>query len=153
MVTDLNRVDQVIDKYRGKDGVLMQALLDVQHECGDWLPREALVQVSRGLEIPLSQVLRLSTFYTAFNFTPRGHHLITVCLGIPCHAQQSLTLLKRVEEVLGIKAGETTPDLRFTLRTVNCLGCCSLGPAVAVDGDHFGKLAPTKVDEFLGRYD
>lgn len=153
MITDLNRVDQIIDKYRGKQGVLIPALLDVQRECGDWLPKEVLVQVSKGLEIPLSQVLRVSTFYTVFNLTPRGGHLITVCLGMACHAQQSLALLKRVEEVLGIKAGETTPDLRFTLRTVNCLGCCPLGPTVAVDEEHFGKLAPTKVDEFLARYD
>lgn len=149
---DVTKVDEIIAKYQGEEGVLIQVLQDIQAEY-NWLPEEALTQVSQRLEVPLSQAYSIASFYKTFSLTPRGRHLVNVCLGTACHVRGGPKILDKVEELLGIKGGETTEDMKFTLERVNCLGCCALGPVMVVDGEAHGKLVVAKVKEILKSYD
>ena len=149
---DVTKVDEIVDKYQGEEGVLIQVLQDIQAEY-NWLPEEALTQVSKRLEVPLSQAYSIASFYKAFSLTPRGRHLVNVCLGTACHVRGGPKILDKVEELLGIRGGETTEDMKFTLLRVNCLGCCALGPVMVVDGEYHGRLAVSKVKEILKSYD
>jgi NADH-quinone oxidoreductase subunit E len=149
---EIDKVDQIIDRYTKEEGVLIQVLLDIQREY-NWLPKEVLRRVSERLKIPLSQMYRVASFYKAMSLAPRGRHLVNICLGTACHVRGGPKILDKAEQVMGIKAGETTLDQRFTLERVNCLGCCALGPVMVVDGEYHGKLPPTKVEEILKSYD
>ncbi|MBA7504531.1 NADP-reducing hydrogenase subunit HndA [subsurface metagenome] len=153
MVTvELDKVDEIIDGYVGEEGILIQLLLDIQSEL-NWIPKEALERISERLKIPVSQIYRIASFYKAMSLTPRGKHIINVCLGTACHVRGGQRIMDRAKELLGIKEGETTPDMKFTLERVNCLGCCALGPVVVVDGEYHGKVAPAKVEKTLKSYD
>jgi NADH-quinone oxidoreductase subunit E len=145
-------IDTIIDRYQGEEGILIQVLLDVQHEY-NWLSQEALKQISNRLEIAFSEVYRVASFYKAMSLTPRGDHLIRVCLGTACHVRGAPRILDNVERALNIKAGETTQDMKFSLERVNCLGCCALGPVMVIDGEAHGNLVPAKVEEILNEYD
>jgi NADH-quinone oxidoreductase subunit E len=146
--TGKDKIDQIIDKYQGDASSLIQVLLEIQRE-NRWLPKEALNKVSKKLGVPLNQIQHVATFYKAFSLIPRGRHEVQVCLGTACHVRGGPRILDRAEEVLGIQAGQTTTDMKFTLETVNCLGCCALGPVMVVDGKYHGKIAPTKAEEVL----
>ena len=148
---ELQRVDEIIDRYQGEQGALIQLLLDIQSEF-NWISKEVLVRISERLQIPLSQIYRVASFYKAMSLTPVGRHQVQVCLGTACHVRGGPKILDKVEEALKIKAGETTKDMNFTLRRVNCLGCCALGPVIVVDGNYHGKVASTKVEEILADY-
>jgi len=149
---DVTKVDEIVAKYQGKQGILIQVLQDIQAEY-NWLPEEALKQVSKRLKVPLSQAYSIASFYKAFSLTPRGRHLINVCLGTACHVRGGPKIMDKVEELLGIKGGETTPDQKFTLQRVNCLGCCALGPVMVVDGEYHGRLLVSKVEKILKGYE
>lgn len=149
---DINKADKIIDKYRGKQGVLIQVMLDMQSEY-NWLPKPVIRRISEKLKMPFSQIYRVASFYKAMSLTPRGRHLVSVCLGTACHVRGGPRVLDKAEQVLGVKAGETTQDMNFTLQRVNCLGCCALGPVMVVDGQYHGKIAPTKVEGVLKSYD
>ena len=142
------KIDQIIDKYQGDASALIQVLLEIQRE-NRWLPKEALEKVSEKLEVPLNQIQHVATFYKAFSLVPRGRHGVQICLGTACHVRGGPRILDRVEEVLGIQAGQTTMDMEFTLDTVNCLGCCALGPVMVVDGKYHGKITPTEAEAVL----
>ena len=146
------KVDEIIDRYPAQQGVLIQLLLDMQSEL-NWIPKEAILRISARLQVPLSQVYRVASFYKAMSLTPRGKHVVSVCLGTACHVRGGSRIMDKVEESLEIKAGETTQDMKFTLERVNCLGCCAIGPVVVVDRDYYGKVAPAKVKEVLKSYD
>ena len=148
---DMNRVDGIIDRYEGERGVLIQMLLDLQSEF-NWIPKEAIARISERMRIPKSQIYRIASFYKAMSLNPVGRHLIQVCLGTACQVRGAPKIMDRVKESLGIEEGETTPDMRFTLRRVNCLGCCAMGPVVVVDGDYHGKVTPSEVKDILQRY-
>jgi len=153
MITqEVDRVDHIIDRYADEEGVLIQVLLDVQREY-NWLPKEVLRRVSERLDIPVSYMYRLASFYKALNLTPVGRHQVNVCLGTACHVRGGPKILDKAEQVLGIKAGQTTEDMKFTLKRVNCLGCCALGPVMVIDDEAHGKLAPAKVEEVLNQYE
>jgi len=145
-------IDTIIDRYQDEEGILIQVLLDVQHEY-NWLPQEALKRISDRLGVAFSKVYRVASFYKAMSLTPRGHHLIRVCLGTACHVRGAPRILDNVEQALNIKAGETTQDMKFTVERVNCLGCCALGPVMVIDGEAHGNLVPAKVQEILNEYD
>jgi NADH-quinone oxidoreductase subunit E len=145
---DGDKTDQIINKYPGDARSLIQILLEIQRE-NHWLSKEALEKVSKKLGVPLSQIQHITTFYKAFSLIPKGHHEVQVCLGTACHVHGGPRILDRVEDVLGIEAGEMTTDMKFTLETVNCLGCCALGPVMVVDGKYHGKIVPTKAEELL----
>lgn len=145
------RVGEIVDRYQGEPGVLIQVLLDAQHEF-NWLPRDVMAEISLRLGVPLSQAYRVASFYKALSLVPRGKHLVNVCLGTACHVRGSPKIMERAEQLLGIQVGETTKDERFTLKRVNCLGCCALGPVIVVDGEYHGKLPVSKVGEILQSY-
>lgn len=142
------KVDSLIDSYTDKKEQLISLLQDIQAEF-NYLPRDVLVRVSQKLGIPLSQVFSVATFFRAFSLKPRGRHLVTVCLGTACHVRGGERLADKVERDYGIKPGETTEDTKFTLETVNCLGCCALGPVVVVDGKYESQMNPDKLDHVL----
>lgn len=135
---------------QGPDASLMHVLEDVQRRYR-YLPQDAMILVSERLGVPLSQVYSVATFYHAFSLLPRGLHTVRVCTGTACHVRGALQVLDRLESQLGIAPGETTPDRLFTLETVNCLGCCALGPAAVVDGEYEGQVTTQRVDKLLKR--
>ena len=148
----LTKVDGIINRYPPKQSVLIQLLLDIQSEF-NWLPKEAIQCVSERLQIPISQIYRIASFYKAMSLTPRGKHVVNVCLGTACHVRGGPRIMDSAKEVLGVSGGETTRDMKYTLERVNCLGCCALGPVMVVDGEYHGKVVPAKVKEILKSYD
>jgi NADH-quinone oxidoreductase subunit E len=148
---DMARIDAIIDGYQGKTSGLTTILQDIQDEY-NYLPPQAMERVAEKLELPLSQVLHVATFYKAFSLEPRGKHLVTVCMGTACHVRGGARLVEQAERLLKIRAGGTTPDLQFTLETVNCVGSCALGPVMIVDGEYYGKMASSKVERVLKKY-
>ena len=149
MTETVARVDKIVDKYNADRSALIQILLDVQSEFS-WLPEEAISQVSKRLSVPQRQLYHIGTFYKAFSLVPRGRHSVTVCLGTACHVRGAPTLLDRVKEKLHIHPGQTSKDMKFTLNTVNCLGCCALGPVLVVDGEYHGKPAQADLQQIFG---
>jgi NADH-quinone oxidoreductase subunit E len=131
--------------------MLVSILQDVQSEY-NYLPKEALAQVSQDLDIPLTRVYSVATFFKAFSLKPRGRHIINVCLGTACHVRGAVRIRDEIERELDIKPGETTKDLKFTLETVNCVGACALGPIVIIDGKYSGQMKPDKVKTLLESY-
>ena len=144
-------VDRVLGKYQHDRGMLVSVLQDIQAAL-NYLPEEALEQVSQSLELPVSQVYSVATFFKAFSLQPRGRHLINVCLGTACHVRGAVKVLEKIERELGIKSGETTQDLRFTLERVNCVGACALGPIVIIDQEYHGEMSTDKVEAMLEKY-
>jgi len=142
------KVDAIIGKYESNKGFLVPILQDVQKEF-NYLPREALLAVSKLLEVPLSRIFEIATFYKAFSLTPRGRHLLSLCLGTACHVRGAPLIQDNVERALEIKAGETTEVLEFTCETVNCLGACALGPILVVDEEYQGQVTLAKANKIL----
>ncbi len=149
---DKDRIDQIIDKHHGEPSSLIQILLEIQAE-NHWLPKEALEQVSERLQVPMTRIQHIVTFYKAFSLVPKGRHQIHVCMGTACHVRGASRVLDTVQELTGIRPGETDLDMKFSLETVNCLGCCALGPVVEIDGKAHGKIAPAKTADVLENYD
>lgn len=147
----MDRIDRIIDKYACETGVLIQLLLEIQREL-NWIPPEAIIRINKRLKIPVSEIYRVASFYTALSLKPRGQHLVRVCAGTACYVRGGPRILDSVERTLGVRAGETTPDGKFTLETVNCLGCCALGPVVEIDGQYHGKLSAASVKKLLSSY-
>jgi len=144
------KVDSLIDSYTNKKEELISLLQDVQAEF-NYLPQDVLIKISQKLDIPLSQIFSVATFFRAFSLKPRGRHLITVCLGTACHVRGGQRLVDKLERDYGVKPGETTEDMKFTLETVNCLGCCALGPVVVVNGKYESLMNADKLDRVLRR--
>jgi NADH-quinone oxidoreductase subunit E len=146
------KVGSILGKYQHNKGMLVSILQDTQAALG-YLAREALLEVSTGLEVPLSQVYSVATFFRAFSLTPRGRHLVDVCLGTACHVRGAVGILESIERETGIKTGETSEDMRFSLETVNCVGACALGPIVIIDGKYEGEMKIEKVKRLLASYE
>lgn len=144
-------MESILDNYQRDKGMLVSILQDIQVEY-NYLPKEALVELSQALGAPLSQVYSVATFFKAFSLEPRGRHLINVCLGTACHVRGAVRILEAIERELDIKASKTTKDLKFTLETVNCVGCCALGPVVIIDGEYYGQMKTDKVRALLENY-
>lgn len=149
---DNDKIDKIINKYQSDASSLIQVLLEIQRE-NRWLPKEVLEKVSKKLKVPLNRIQHIATFYKSFSLIPRGRHEIHVCMGTACYVRGSPRLLGTVQELIGIRPGETDLDLKFSLETVNCLGCCALGPVMVVDGKYHGKIAPAKAEDVLKNYD
>jgi NADH-quinone oxidoreductase subunit E len=146
------RVDALIDSYLEKKEQLISLLQDVQAEF-NYIPKDMLVRISQKLDIPLSQVFSVATFFQAFSLKPRGRHTVTVCLGTACHVKGGQRLVDKMERDYCLKPGETSEDERFTLETVNCLGACALGPVLVVDGKYNSQVTPDKLDKILKAYE
>ena len=149
---DLERVDEIIDEHDGRASSLIQVLLDVQSETR-WLPEAALARISERLEVPLSLVRHITTFYKAFSLVPKGRHQVHVCLGTACHVRGAPRVLDTVGELTGLAPGETDLDLKFSLETVNCLGCCALGPVIEIDGMTHGNVTTARTEDVLKSYE
>lgn len=149
---DIERIDQIIDKHQCEPSLLIQILLDIQSE-NNWLPKEALEKVGERLEVPVTRIQHIATFYKAFSLVPKGRHRVHICMGTACHVRGATRVLDTVEDLTGIKPGETDLDLKFSLETVNCLGCCALGPVLEIDGKTHGKMAPGKTGDVLKHYE
>lgn len=149
---DNDRIDQIINKHQGKPSSLIQVLMEIQEE-KHWLPRETLVKVSEKLGVPLSRVLRIASFYKTFSLTPKGRHEIHICTGTACQVRGVQRVLDRVQDLTGIKPGETDLNLKFSLETVNCQGCCTLGPVMGIDGKPHARMSPAGIADTLKKYD
>jgi len=148
---DNARIDSVIDRHQGAPSALIQILLEIQGE-QNWLSGEALERVSERLDVSLSRIKHIATFYKAFSLVPKGRHQVHVCVGTACHVRGAQRVLDTVQDLIGIKPGETDLDLKFSLETVNCLGCCALGPVMEIDGDTHGKLSTAGAADVLKSY-
>ena len=144
-------IDAIIKRYRGKESAILAILQDIQTK-EKYLPKDVLEQVSQKMRIPMTQVFRIATFYNALSIKPRGRHKVDVCLGTACHVRGGNKIIDKLERDLGIQVGETTKDKRFTLESVRCVGCCSLGPVAVVDGNVFGRLTQEKVPGLLKEF-
>jgi len=149
---NLNRIDQIIDEHEGEASSLIQVMLDIQTE-NRWLPREAIERVGERLEIPVSRIRHIATFYKAFSLVPKGRHQVQICVGTACHVRGAPRILGTMEDLTGIKSGETDLDLNFSLDTVNCLGCCALGPVMVIDGTTHGRLTATETADVFQSYE
>jgi len=141
-------VSRILEKHKGKRGELISILEDIQRKYG-YLPEEALRAVASETGRSLTEICGTATFYRFFSLSPRGRHLVSVCLGTACHVRGGVNVAKQFERELGISPGETTEDMEFTLETVNCLGACALGPVVVVDGHYFSNVNTSRVKQIL----
>ena len=146
------KIDEIIEKYRGQPSSLIHALVEIQHE-NHWLPREVMHRIADALEVPFAQVMQIASFYKTFSLTPKGRHEVHVCTGMTCHLRGAAKLLAKVEEVTGLKAGETDTEAKFSVDTGACLGSCSIGPELIVDGKHYGRMTPEKAEAVLKSYE
>lgn len=144
----IGSVGSVLTESQKKRGLLIHAFQSIQKEY-NYLPEDVLNQLSKKLNIPLSEVYSTASFYKHFYFKPRGKNVVSVCMGTACHVRGAGKVLEKIEESFGIKGGDTTPDLSLTLETVGCVGCCGLAPVVTVNEDIVGDLTPKKVDEII----
>jgi NADH-quinone oxidoreductase subunit E len=143
---------EMINGYKGKEGSLIQLLLDLQSEF-NWISKDTLQEISERLKIPRSRIYRIASFYEAMSLRPIGKHKVSVCMGTACQVRGSGMILDRTESKLKIKQGETTADMRFTLKRVNCLGCCAIGPVMVVDDDYHGRVTSDRVERIIKKYD
>jgi len=126
----LEDISQLIDKYRGSEGGLIPLLQEAQDQAG-YLSRETLEQIAEGMKLSLAKVVGVTTFYSQFHLKPRGKNIIRICMGTACHVRGGASIMAKLEEELGIKTGETTKDLEFTLESVACIGACGLAPVMS----------------------
>jgi NADH-quinone oxidoreductase subunit E len=139
MKHDLAKINEVIGRSPAKPGSLIAVLQDIQREF-HYLPREALTETARALNVPLSKVFSASTFYNAFSLKPRGENIIRVCQGTACHIKGADLLLEQLESGFEIKAGETTPDMKYTIDVVNCVGACAMAPVMIVNDKYHANV-------------
>ncbi|MFW6140300.1 MAG: NADH-quinone oxidoreductase subunit NuoE [Acidobacteriota bacterium] len=148
---DEDKLTGIIEKYKDNPNATVAILQDIQEEY-NYLPREVMTKISKEFNIPLSRLLSVATFYKAFSLTPRGKYQINICLGTACHVRGGARIMNKVERELGIKRGQTTENLRFSLDEVRCLGCCGLAPVIVVGEDVHGKISEDKVMSILDKY-
>jgi NADH:ubiquinone oxidoreductase subunit E len=144
--------DLIVDRYGGAPENLIMILQAVQRQY-NFLPRPALNYISTKMNITLSQIHGIATFYAMFSLEPKGRNLVSICLGTACHVRGAERLKERLEEQLGIKAGKTTEDMRYTLETVRCIGCCSLGPVATVNEKTYARTDQEKIIKVLELYE
>ena len=146
--TVVKQVEEICDKHGNKPGELINVLHECQHLHG-YLPEEMQRIIARKLGVPASKVYGVVTFYSFFTMTPKGKHPISVCLGTACYVRGSERLLEEIKRILGIEVGETTPDGKFSLDCLRCVGACGLAPVVMVGEHVFGRLDPKDVKKIL----
>ncbi len=145
------KVDEILDKYGHRHDALIGILQDVQR-LENYLPLETLQYIGTKLEVPLSRVYYIATFYKSFSLEPRGRHIIKVCLGTACHINNAAQNLEQIQRTLDIGEGETTGDKMFSLETVNCVGTCALAPVTVVDDKYYDAVTPGKVERIISNY-
>ncbi len=147
--TEVKAIDAILNDAEGQRGILIAVLQRTQEKIG-YLPEDAMKMISERLGMSLSQAYGVASFYKHFHFKPRGKKIVKVCMGTACHVRGGKAVLTEMENKLGIKEGETTPDRAVTLETVGCVGCCALAPVLTVnDQDLYGELTPKMVDDII----
>ncbi len=149
--TEWEKIDQVIEKYRNRQGILIPVLKEVQDICG-FLPKGVQHRIAQGLQLPASQVYGVVSFYAFFTTTPRGKYVIRVCLGTACYVRGSKQILDNLQRGLHVEVGGITRDRKFSLEAVRCLGACGLAPVIVVGNDTYGMMTPGKAVEIIGSY-
>lgn len=153
MMKNKKEIDQVINKFNGKNGALIPLLQEVQ-ALESYLSKETMRYISEKTGIKIAQIYGVATFYTMFRLKPQGKHIIRVCQGTACHVSGANQILKEIRDELKLDGEEdTTKDGRFTLMEVACLGCCSLAPVIMVNDETHGKLTPEKIPNILKKYE
>jgi NADH-quinone oxidoreductase subunit E len=142
------QLDAVLDEWRGRKGAVIPVLQRAQAIFG-YLPPAVLQRVAAGLRAPLSRVFGVATFYSQFYLTRRGRHIVRQCDGTACHVKGAGAIVERMQQELGIRAGETTPDYRVTCEVVYCVGSCGLAPVAVIDEQTIGKIAPERMVAIL----
>lgn len=149
---EIEKIERIINDHGGGAASLIQIMLDIQKEL-HWLPPEALEMVSEKLQVPMSRIQHTATFYKAFSLVPKGRHEINLCVGTACHVRGATRVLEVLQNSTGLVPGETDQDMKFSLDTVNCLGCCALGPVMEIDKQHLGRLDSGTAADLLKNYD
>jgi len=144
----LAKVDAIIEKHGDKPGALIPVLHEIQREI-KYLPEAVLARVAEKLDLPFSQVYGVATFYSLFTVEPKGEYIIRVCESAPCHIRGAQAIVDALEEALGIKMGEKTPDGKFSLEFSSCLGVCGVAPAIMINDEVYGNLTPAMIPEIL----
>ena len=150
---DYMELDRIIEADFNNDKENLIMILQAIQRHYNYLPQPALKYLAVKIGVPLSKIYGVATFYSTFSLVPRGRNIISVCLGTACHVRGADRIRERIQGALCIGDGETTPDMRFTLESVRCIGCCSLGPVVKVNEDMHGRLASDKVGKILEQYE
>ncbi len=150
---DFVDLDKIIDDEFGNDPENLIMILQAIQRRFNHLPRPALTYLSVKLGVPLSKIYGVATFYATFSLQPRGRNIISICLGTACHVRGGERIRERIKEKLGISDGQTTDDRRFTLESVRCIGCCSLGPVIKVNEQMHGRIGAEEVGSILERYE
>jgi len=145
------KVADVVARHRTRDGPLMPILQEV-NAAFNYFPESVLRYISQETGYPLSHLYRIATFYGAFSVVPRGRHVINVCMGTTCYVRGGERLMEKVSDLLAIQPDQTTPDMKFTLKSVRCIGCCGLAPAIMVGGEFYGKLTRKDLPGILQKY-
>jgi NADH-quinone oxidoreductase subunit E len=149
---DYLALDQLVeDRFNNDKENLIMILQAIQAQY-NYLPRPALSYLSEKIEIPLSRIYGVATFYSTFSLEPRGKNIISICLGTACHVRGGGKVLDRIEDTLHVRNGKTTDDGQFTLESVRCIGCCSLGPVVKINEDVYGRIASEDLTQILDQY-
>lgn len=147
----LARIAEVIEEFKDREGSLIQVLHIAQSIYG-YLPLEVQRLVAEGLDIPLSEVTGVSSFYSFFSTKPRGQYTIKVCMGTACYVRGSAKILKRLVDMLGVEVGDTTRDRKYTLEVMRCMGACGLAPAIMINDDVLRQVNPDKLGRILENY-
>ena len=150
-ITTEDKLAPIVERYSKHGGTVIGVLQDINEAYG-YLPEESLRDVSKQIDVPLSTLYSLATFYTSFRLEPMGKYHVCTCVGTACHVKGAPFVVETIERELKIKAGETTEDGRFTLDTVNCLGACALAPLVVVNEEYYGKMDQKKATKVLKTY-
>ena len=141
----------LIAEYKGKEGNMMPVLQGAQEIYG-YLPIEVQKMIAEGLDVSLEEVYGVATFYSQFQLNPKGEIAIAVCLGTACYVKGSGDLINKVTELIGIEAGQTSPDGRYSLEATRCIGACGLAPVLSVNADVYGRIGPDDVKGILEKY-
>ncbi len=147
----LLKAKEELRDIKGKEGALIPALHKIQSVYG-YLPEEALMLVSEELDIPITQIYGVASFYSFFSLEPKGQHIISVCLGTACYVKGAQNILERLSSELGIEEGSTTEDGKFTLQATRCIGACGLAPVIMIDEKVYGKLSSHDIPKILREY-
>lgn len=148
----MKKLEEIINEHKSQDGALIPVLHEAQELFG-YLPEEVQQKIADGLGISLAEVYGVATFYSRFTLTPKGKYNIQLCLGTACYVKGADKILLKLEELLGIKVGETTPDGKFSIEGARCLGACGLAPVMVINGEVYGKVTPEMVKGILDKYE
>jgi NADH-quinone oxidoreductase subunit E len=150
---DFRELDDIIENEFGNDKENLIMILQAIQRKYNYLPRPALTYLAAKIGVPFSKIYGVATFYATFSLKPRGRNIISICLGTACHVRGGERIRERIVETLNLKDGETTPDMRYTLESVRCIGCCSLGPVVKINEDMHGRIGTDSIEKVLNQYE